>query len=123
MFANIPQGRIQQVMVEENQKVSAGELLATVDTTLLQNQKTQQQAMRQKAVAAVAQQETVLEEAQAQLEQAQSDNKLAPLPEPTAEQRASAARIAEIHVKAAQSGLTMAQAELAQANASLLETV
>ena len=122
VFANVPQGRIQQVLVEENQKVSAGELLATVDTTLLQNQKTQQQAMRQKAVAAVAQQGTVLEEAQAQLEQTQSDNKLAPLPEPTVEQRASAARIAEIRVKAAQSGLTIAQAELAQANASLLET-
>ena len=44
------------VQGEENQKVSAGDLLATVDTTLLQNQKTQQQAMRQKAVAAVAQQ-------------------------------------------------------------------
>ncbi|HEY7987481.1 MAG TPA: efflux RND transporter periplasmic adaptor subunit [Methylophilaceae bacterium] len=122
VFANIPQGRIQQVMVEENQKVSAGELLATVDTTLLQNQKTQQQAMRQKAVAAVAQQEAGLEEAQVQLEQAQSDKKSAPLPEPTAEQRTSAVHMGEIHVKAAQSGLAMAQAEVEQAKASLLET-
>ncbi len=122
MFANIPQGRIQQVMVDENQKVEAGELLATVDTSLLQNQKTQQQAMRQKAVAAVAQQQTVLEEAQAQLEQAQADATLAPPPEPTAEQRASAERIAQIHVKAAQSGLAMAKAELAQSEAALMET-
>jgi HlyD family secretion protein len=122
VYANVPQGRIQQVMVEENQKVTAGELLATVDTSLLQNQKTQQQAMRQKTVAAVAQQQAVQEEAQVQLEQAQSDKNLAPQPEPTTEQRASAAHIAEIHVKAAQSGLTMAQAELAQAEASLMES-
>ncbi|HEY8084098.1 MAG TPA: efflux RND transporter periplasmic adaptor subunit [Methylophilaceae bacterium] len=122
VFANTAQGRIQRVMVEENQKVRAGELLATVDTSLLQNQKTQQQAMRQKALAAVAQQQTVQEEAQAQLEQTQADKKLGPSPEPTAQQRASAVHMGEIHVKAAQSGLTMAQAELAQANASLQET-
>ena len=125
VFANNPQGRIQQVMVEENQKVSAGELLATVDTSLLQNLKTQQQAMRQKAVAAVAQQQAVLEEAQATLEQAKLDRSLAlpqQLVEPTAAQRASAVRIAGIHVKAAQSGLTMAKAELAQSEAALKET-
>lgn len=121
VFASVPQGRIQQVMVEENQKVTAGELLATVDTTLLQNQKIQQQAMRDKAVAAVAQQQAMLEEAQVQLQQSRSE-KTSPLPEPTAEQRASAERIAEIHVKAAQSGLSMAQAELSQAEAALMET-
>jgi HlyD family secretion protein len=121
VFANVPQGRIQQVMVEENQKVSAGELLATMDTSLLQNQKTQQQAMWDKAVAAVAQQQAMLEEAQVQLEQARSDNPL-PLAEPTKEQRASAERIAEIHVKATQSGLSMAQAEQSQAAAALMES-
>jgi HlyD family secretion protein len=125
VFANIPQGRIQQVMVEENQKVNAGDLLATVDTSLLQNQKTQQQAMRQKAIAALAQQQTVQEEAQVQLEQAQLDKSRkypVPLSEPTADQRTNAVHIAEIHVKAAQSGLSMAQAEVAQAQASLQET-
>jgi HlyD family secretion protein len=122
VFANVAQGRIQQVMVDENQKVSAGELLATVDTSLLQNQKTQQQAMRQKAIAAVAQQEALVEEAQAQLQQAQSDKTQALAPEPTTEQRANAERIAQIHVKAAQSGLAMAKAELKQSEAALMET-
>lgn len=125
VFANVPQGRIQQVMVEENQKVNAGELLATLDTGLLQHQKDQQQAARQKAIAALAQQEAMLEEAQAQLAQAQTDRNrvpVAPLVEPTAAQRASAERIAEIHVRAARSGVVMAQAELAQADAALQET-
>lgn len=124
VHAGSSQGRIQQVLVEEGQRVRAGEVLAVLDTSLLQVQKSQQQANRQHAVAALAQQEANLEEAQAQLAQARLDKKRVatePGAEPTADQRATAERIADIHVKAAKQAINMAQADLALADAQLAE--
>ncbi len=124
VHASLPQGRIQQVLVDEGQWVKAGEVLAVLDTSLLQVQKSQQQANRQRAAAALAQQEASLEEAQAQLAQAKLDRKRVatePGAEPTADQRATAERIAEIHVKAAKQAISMAQADLALADAQLAE--
>ncbi len=124
VHASLPQGRIQQVLVDEGQWVKAGEALAVLDTSLLQVQKNQQQANRQRAAAALAQQEASLEEAQAQLAQAKLDRKRVatePGAEPTADQRATAERIAEIHVKAAKQAISMAQADLALADAQLAE--
>jgi HlyD family secretion protein len=122
IYASLPQGRIQQVLVDEDQRVSAGTVLAILDSSLLQVQRSQQQAVRQRAAAALAQQEAALEEAQALHNQTQLDKKQkTPFVEATPEQKATNERVAEIHVKAAQSAVNMAQAELALANAQLAE--
>lgn len=124
IHATLPQGRIQQVLVEEGRQVKAGEVLAVLDTSLVQVQKSQQQANRLRAAAALAQQEANLEEAQAQFAQARLDKKRVvtdPAAEPTPDQRATTERIAEIHVKAAKQAINMAQAELALADAQLAE--
>lgn len=124
VHASMPQGRIQQVLVDVGQQVRAGEVLALLDTSLLQVQKNQQQANRQRALAALAQQEANQEEAQAQLAQARLDKKriaTEPSAEPTADQRATAEKIAEIHVKAAKQAINMAQAEVNLADAQLAE--
>lgn len=124
VYSSLPQGRIQQVLVDEGQRVRAGDILAVLDTSLLQAQKSQQQANRQRAIANQAQQEASLEEAQAQLAQARLDKKRVatePGGEPTADQRATAERIAEIHVKSAKQAISAAQAELALVDAQLAE--
>lgn len=124
VFSSLLQGHIQQVLVEEGQRVKAGDVLAVLDTSLMQIQKRQQHASRQRAIAVQAQQEAGLEEAQAQLAQARLDKKRVaaePGGEPTADQRATAERIAEIHVEAARQAINAAQADVVQADAQLAE--
>ncbi|MCE9633527.1 MAG: efflux RND transporter periplasmic adaptor subunit [Methylophilales bacterium] len=122
VYASVAQGKIQQVMVDEDQRVSAGTVLATIDPKLFQVQRAQQQAVRQRAVAALAQQEASLEEAQALHSQAKIDLKKAnPFVEATPEQKATNEHVAEAHAKAAQQAVNMAQADLALADAQLAE--
>ncbi|MFM9913530.1 MAG: efflux RND transporter periplasmic adaptor subunit [Methylophilaceae bacterium] len=122
VYANVAQGKIQQVLVDEDRRVSAGTVLAIIDPKLLQLQRAQQQAVRQRAVAALAQQEAALEEAQALHNQAKIDLKKAnPFVEATPEQKATNERVAETHAKAAQQAVNMAQADLALADAQLAE--
>lgn len=122
VYASVAQGKIQQVLVDEDQRVSAGTVLATIDPKLFQVQRAQQQAVRQRAVAALAQQEASLEEAQALHSQAKIDLKKAnPFVEATPEQKATNERVAETHAKAAQQAVNMAQADLALADAQLAE--
>ncbi|HEY8118846.1 MAG TPA: efflux RND transporter periplasmic adaptor subunit [Methylophilaceae bacterium] len=127
IYADLGQGRISQVLVEEGQHIKAGTTLAVIDAAQLTVQKSQQQAVQQHAVAAVAQQQALLEQAQIQYAQAKSDRQRgesAKEPATTSEikdQQLTAEHVAESQVKAASSGLEIAKADLALANAQLAE--
>ncbi len=120
VYAELPQSRIAKVLAEEGQQVKTGQPLATIDTSLLNIQKSQQEATLQRASQAIAQQESLLEEAKSQYVQAKSEKLRADaiadsglLSTEAIEQRATAAKIAESHVKSAQNNLAMAQADFA----------
>jgi len=128
VYADLPQGRIKSVSVEDGQWIKAGATLATIDTSLITIQKDMATANIQHAKAAVGQQEALLEQAKLQYLQAQSDkkrteseSKLAAVAPEFLEQRATAERIAESQVNAAKKNLEMAEADLASAQAQLAE--
>ena len=64
VYASVAQGKVLKVLIDEDQRVRAGAVMATLDDSLFQAQRAQQQALHQRAVAALAQQEASLEEAQ-----------------------------------------------------------
>ena len=129
VFADLAQGRIVKVAVEEGQHVEAGQLLASVDATALKIQKSQQEAVQQRAFDAIAQQETLLDEAKIQFEQAKSEKLRADaiaetglLSTEAIEQRATNAKIAESRVRAAQSNLAMAKSDFSLAKGQAAES-
>ncbi|BCM24121.1 efflux RND transporter periplasmic adaptor subunit [Methyloradius palustris] len=132
VYADLPQGRISKVLVDEGQYVKAGQILAVTDDAGVRVQQTQQNAVLQRANAALAQQEARVQEAEAQHAQAKNETKRSKAvnsPDVTEsdkaaliEQRTSAEHIAEIQVKAAKSELEMAKADVQLANAQIAET-
>ncbi|HEY3300220.1 MAG TPA: HlyD family efflux transporter periplasmic adaptor subunit [Methylophilaceae bacterium] len=129
VYAELSEGRISNVLVEEGQHVKAGQVLATVDTSLLAIRKSALQARQQKANAAVAQQAAMLEAAEVQLKEAQSqklrgDNvaKSGFLSNEVAEQRTYAEQTAIAQEKSAHSALDIAKADQAAAAAELAES-
>ena len=129
VFADLPLGRIVKVLVEEGQHVEAGQLLASVDANTLKIQKSQQDAVQQRADDAIHQQETLLDEAKTQYEQAKSEKLRADaiaetglLSAEAIEQRATTAKIAESRVKAAQSNLAMAKSDFNLAKGQAAES-
>lgn len=129
VYAELSEGRISRVLVEEGQHVKAGQVLATVDTSLLGIRKSALQARQQKADAAVAQQAALLEAAEVQLKEAQTqklrgDNvaKSGFLSNEVAEQRVYAEQTAVAQEKSAHSALDIAKADQAAANAELAES-
>jgi len=131
VYADLPQGRISKVLVDEGQFVKTGQVLAVTDDAGVRVQQTQQTAILQRANAALAQQEAKVQEAEAQYAQARNEAKRSKSinspdvtePDKAAliEQRTSAERIAEIQVKAAKSELEMAKADVQLANAQIAE--
>lgn len=132
VYADLPQGRINKVLVDEGQYVKAGQVLAATDDTGVKVQQSQQAAVLQRANAALAQQEARVQEAEALYTQAKNETKRSKTvntPDVTEsdkaaliEQRTSAERIAELQVKAAKSELEMAKADVQLANAQIAET-
>lgn len=129
IFSDLEQGRIDKVLVDAGKRVKAGEVLATVDAAYLRIQKAQQQANKERATAAILQQETALEEAQAQYEQAQIEHKRADAVARTGlisrealEQKATAEQLAKTRVQSAKNALSMAQADLNLATAQMAES-
>ncbi len=129
IFSDLPQGRIDKILVEEGQHVKAGQVLATIDSSNLVIQKSQQEANVQRAMASISQQESAIEEAQAQLAQAKSERirgeavaESGLLSKEASEQRITAESLAGTHVQAAKNSLKLAQADLALANAQLAES-
>lgn len=129
VYSDLSQGRIIKVLVEEGQNIKLGQLLASVDTTALKIQKAQQEATQQHATEAITQQETLLDEAKSQYEQAKSEKLRADaiadsglLSIEAIEQRATVAKVAESRVKTAQSNLAMAQADFSLTKGQTAET-
>lgn len=129
VYAELSEGRISSVLVEEGQHVKAGQVLATIDTSLLGIRKSALQARQQKAAAAVAQQAAMLEAAEVQLKEAQTqklrgDNvaKSGFLSNEVAEQRIYAEQTAVAQEKSAHSALDIAKADQAAVNAELAES-
>ena len=129
VYAELSEGRISSVLVEEGQHVKSGQVLATIDTSLLGIRKSALQARQQKADAAVAQQAAMLEAAEVQLKEAQTqklrgDNvaKSGFLSNEVAEQRVYAEQTAAAQEKSAHSALDIAKADQAAAAAELAES-
>ena len=132
VYADLAQGRISKVLVDEGQYVKACQVLAMTDDASVRVMQTQQAAVLQRANAALAQQEARIQEAETQYTQAKNEtrrSKAVSSPDVTEsdkaaliEQRSSAERIAEIQVKAAKSELEMAKADVQLANAQIAET-
>src|SRR5450830_117735 len=132
VYADLAQGRISKVLVDEGQYVKACQVLAMTDDASVRVMQTQQAAVLQRANAALALQEARIQEAETQYTQAKNEtrrSKAVSSPDVTEsdkaaliEQRSSAERIAEIQVKAAKSELEMAKADVQLANAQIAET-
>ena len=129
VYSDLEQGRIDKILVDAGQRVKAGAILATVDATQLKIQRAQQQANKERAVAGVRQQETSLEEAKAQYEQAKSERQRGELTVQTGliskevlEQKITAEQLAKARMQAAKSALSMAQAESKVAAAQMNES-
>ena len=132
VYADLQQGRITKVLVEEGQYVKAGQVLAMTDDASVRVQQTQQTAVLQRANAALAQQEARVQEAEAQYAQAKNETRRSKAVSSAdvtesdkaalIEQRTSAERIAETQLKAAKSELEMAKADVQLANAQIAET-
>lgn len=129
VYAELSEGRISNVLVEEGQHVRAGQVLATIDTSLFGIRKSTLQAKQQKANAAVAQQEAILEAAQVQLKATQAQKLRGDsvaqsgfLSNEVAEQRVYAEHTAIAEEKSARSALDIAKADQAAATAELAES-
>lgn len=108
-------GTLQEVLVNDNDRVRQGQVLARLDTTKLQNDINKSRAALAIAQAAVQQMQASVNEAQAQLERLQHLAKLSggQLPAP------SELDSAQANLQRAQANLSSAQAQVLQAQASL----
>jgi RND family efflux transporter MFP subunit len=116
--------RVTEVLVEEGTRVQCGQVLARLSHDLIDRQIAQQDALVDKATAAVPQAENNIEQAEAAavearlgLERAQSLLKTGNTTAVVMEGRTSTLRQAEGRLAFARNGLVMAKAELAQARA------
>ncbi len=67
VYADLSQGRISKVLVDEGQYVKAGQILAVADAAGVRVQQIQQNAILQRANAALAQQEARVQETEAHI--------------------------------------------------------
>lgn len=122
--AEIDGYRLTEVLVEEGMRVERGQLLARLSRDLIERQIAQQNALVDKAMAAVPQAENNIAQAEAAetearlgFERAQQLMQSGNTTAVTLEGRTSALRQAEGRVAFARNGLAMAKADLAQVRA------
>lgn len=120
--------RVLEVLVEEGDRVTKGQVLARLAHDTLDAQLAQNEAMIAKADAAIAQArssiiqaEATLKEAKNALERAKPLRQSGHLPESTYDQREAAARTAEAALISARDGLKVAEAEKAHLEAQRRE--
>lgn len=122
--------RITQVLVEEGDIVSAGQILARLNTDLLQTQLSQNQAAAKKADAIIQQQQAILRETKAQFDDAKKNFERAntlqgagALSIEMMDQRRTYYLEAEARLAATQHALLVAQADLELVEAQRQEIV
>jgi HlyD family secretion protein len=120
--------RIAEVMVEEGQRVELGEVIARLDTTLLDLQLKQKEASVARATAMVAQQEATILDLAAAVKSTTADYRRAEglrpqgiLTQNVFDQREAAFRSAEAKLAGARQGLEIVKSELAQVSAEVAE--
>lgn len=128
VYADMMQGRITKVLVDEGDHVKAGQQLAVVDTSLAKVQRVQSLAGKQRAIVGFSEAEAALEDAKKQLEQARAEKargeKVAEdglISKETLEQRVLAEQAAESKVNTARNQLRIALSDLLAANAQVDE--
>ncbi|MFQ6333052.1 efflux RND transporter periplasmic adaptor subunit [Methylophilus sp. 3sh_L] len=128
VYADMMQGRITQVLVDEGDHVKAGQQLAVVDTQLAKVQRVQSLASKQRAIVAFSEAEAALDEAKKNLDQARTERirgeKVAEdglISKEVLEQRVQAEQAAETKVNTARNHLRMALSDLLSANAQVDE--
>lgn len=128
VYADMMQGRITKVLVDEGDHVKAGQQLAVVDTSLAKVQRVQSLAGKQRAIVGFSEAEAALEDAKKQLEQARAEKargeKVAEdglISKETLEQRVLAEQAAESKVNTARNHLRIALSVLLAANAQVEE--
>jgi RND family efflux transporter MFP subunit len=116
--------RITEVLADEGQRVSKGDVLARLVSDTLEAQLAQNEAALARAAAAIAQANSAIVQAEARVtetrnafERAKPLKAAGHLAESAYDQREQAARTAEAQLLAAQDGLKVAQAEKAQIEA------
>ncbi len=116
--------RVTELLVEEGARVEKGQLLARLEKETLKASLAQMDAMRAKASAAITQAQSNIVAAQARrdesanaLDRAKPLSKSGVLSDSTLDQREAAARTAAAQLKAAEDGLKVTEAELAQVEA------
>lgn len=128
VYADMMQGRITKVLVDEGDHVKAGQQLAVVDTSLAKVQRVQSLATKQRAIVGFSEAEAALEDTKKQLEQARAEKvrgeKVAEdglISKETLEQRVLAEQAAESKVNTARNQLRIALSDLLAANAQVDE--
>ncbi len=120
--------RITDVLVEEGDHVSKDQVLARLSREMLDTQAAQNEAALARDTAAIEQSRSAIDQAEAAadearqaLNRAQILSKSGNATEATLEQRVSASRSSDGRLAAARNGLSIAQADLAQAKAQQAE--
>lgn len=128
VYADMMQGRITQVLVDEGDHVKAGQQLAVVDTQLAKVQRVQSLASKQRAIVAFSEAEAALDDAKKTLDQARTERvrgeKVAEdglISKELLEQRIQTEQAAESKLNTARNRLRMALSDLLSANAQLDE--
>lgn len=129
VYSDASQGRIIALLVDDGQAVKSGQTLALLDNALLKTQKIQQEAIVDRAKQTVALQQTLLEQAKAHHDQANSEKLRAQTIADTGllsgeaiEQRFAAERLSQTHIDIAQNNLNIAKADLALSQGQFAET-
>lgn len=128
VYADMMQGRITQVLVDEGDHVKAGQQLAVVDTQLAKVQRVQSLASKQRAIVAFSEAEAALDDAKKTLDQARTERvrgeKVAEdglISKELLEQRIQTEQAAESKLNTARNRLRMALSDLLSANAQVDE--
>jgi len=128
VYADMMQGRITKVLVDEGDHVKEGQKLAIVDTSLAKVQRVQSLATKQRAIVGFSEAQAALEDAKKQLEQAHAERargeKVAEdglMSKEILEQRVLAEQAAESKVNTARNQLRIALSDLLAANAQVDE--
>lgn len=116
--------RVTELLVEEGERVTKGQLLARLEQETLQAQLAQNDASRAKAAAAITQAHSNIAAAEARrqetsnaLDRARPLSKSGVVSDSTLDQREAASRTAIAQLKVAEDGLRVAEAERAQVEA------
>lgn len=128
VYADMMQGRITKVLVDEGDHVKAGQQLAVVDTQLAKVQRVQSLASKQRAIVAFSEAEAALDDAKKTLDQARTERvrgeKVAEdglISKELLEQRIQTEQAAESKLNTARNRLRMALSDLLSANAQVDE--